>query len=158
FSLHPENQPTNFPMEACMKCKLGLFASLSLLLTLTASLAFGQAVTGSIVGNVTDSGGAAVAGAKVTITETSTGIAHTATTNEDGVYVMPYLPPGAFKVEIERQGFKKYSRDGVRLATGERVRVNAELAVGNVNETVEVTTQAPLLQTESADVSQAFEA
>src|SRR5262245_7794754 len=141
-----------------MKRKLGLFASLSILLALGASPAFSQAVSGSIVGNVTDPGGAAVAGAKVTIIETNTGIAHTATTNDDGVYVMPYLPPGAFKVEIERQGFKKYSRDGVRLATGERVRVNAELAVGNVNETVEVTTQAPLLQTESADVSQAFEA
>ena len=140
-----------------MKFKLSLFASLSILLTLSAAPAFGQAVTGSIVGNVTDSGGAAVAGAKVTIIETSTGIAHTATTSDDGVYVIPYLPPGAFKVEIEKQGFKKYSRDGVRLATGERVRVNAELAVGNVNETVEVTTQAALLQTESADVSQAFE-
>src|SRR5262249_42195204 len=67
------------------------------------------------------------------------------------------LPPGAFKVEIEKQGFKKYSRDGVQLATGARVRVNAELAVGSVNETVEVTTQAALLQTESADVSQSFE-
>src|SRR5262245_3013939 len=140
-----------------MTSKLGLFASLSILLTLGAAQAVGQAVTGSIVGNVTDSGGAAVAGAKVTITETSTGIAHTATTSDDGVYVMPYLPPGAFKVEIEKQGFKKYSRDGVRLATGERVRVNAELAVGNVNETVEVTTQAALLHTESADVSQSFE-
>src|SRR5262245_48971443 len=140
-----------------MTSKLGLFASLSILLTLGAAPAFGQAVTGSIVGNVTDSGGAAIAGAKVTITETSTGISHTATTNDDGVYVIPYLPPGAFKVEIEKQGFKKYSRDGVQLATGARVRVNAELAVGSVNETVEVTTQAALLQTESADVSQSFE-
>src|SRR5262249_58954167 len=118
--------------------KLGLFASLSILLTFGAAPAFGQAVTGSIVGNITDTGGAAIAGAKVTITETSTGIAHNATTNDDGVYVIPYLPPGAFKVEIEKQGFKKYSRDGVQLATGARVRVNAELAVGSVNETVEV--------------------
>ncbi len=141
-----------------MKSKLSLFASFLMFLALSAAIAYGQAVTGSIVGNVTDSGGAAVAGARVTITETSTGIARTATTNDDGVYVMPYLPPGAFKVEIEKQGFKKFLRDGVQLATGERVRVNAELAVGNVNETVEITTQAALLQTENADVNQSFEA
>lgn len=141
-----------------MKCNPGLFASFLILVALGTSTVFGQAVTGSIVGNVTDSGGAAIAGAKVTITDINTGIARTAMTSDDGVYVMPYLPPGAFKVEIEKQGFKKYVRDSVRLATGERVRANAELAVGNVNETVEVTTQTPLLQTESADVSQSFEA
>lgn len=124
-------------------------------LTVTAR---GQAVTGSIVGNVTDAGGAAVAGAKVTIIEVNTGITHTATANEEGGYVVPYLPPGTYKVEVEREGFKKFVRDQVLLSTGSAVRVNTALEVGSITETVEVTAGAPLLQTESADVSQSFEA
>ncbi len=141
-----------------MKSRLSLFLSFLILFSLSASLALGQAVTGVIVGSINDTGGAAVAGAKVTITETSTGIARTVTTNSEGGYVVPYLPPGAYKIEIEKQGFKKFSREGVQLATGERLRIDAELTVGNINETVSVSTTAPLLQTENADVNQAFEA
>ena len=117
----------------------------------------GQAVTGSIVGNVTDPGGAAVAGAKITITETSTGIARAAVTNSDGGYVVPYLAPGTYKVEVEKTGFKKFLGSRVELSTGQSLRVNAALEVGQITETAEVTSAAALLQTESADVSQAFE-
>jgi hypothetical protein len=73
------------------------------------STIFGQAITGSLVGNVAD--------AKVTITETNTGITRTATTNTEGSYVVPYLPPGRYKIEVEKQGLKKFARDGVVLAT-----------------------------------------
>ena len=120
--------------------------------------AWGQAVTGTIVGNVSDVGGAAVAGAKVTITEVNTGIVHIATANEEGGYVVPYLPPGTYKVEVERAGFKKFVREGVLLSTGSSLRVNAALEVGSITETVEVSAAAAILQTESADVSQSFEA
>jgi carboxypeptidase family protein len=132
--------------------------SLLILIALNTAIAFGQAVTGSLVGTVTDTSGGAVAGAKITITETSTGIARAATTNADGGYVVPYLPPGTYRIEVEKQGFKTFSRDGVLVATGERLRVDAEISVGSINERVEVSTVTPLLQTESADVNQAFEA
>jgi hypothetical protein len=140
-----------------MKSSLRLFTALALAL-LSASFALGQAVTGSIVGSVTDASGAAVAGAKVTITETATGIARTATTSDEGGYVMPYLQPGVYKIEVEKQGFKKATASDVRLATGQSVRVNASLEVGQLTETVEVSNAATLLQTESADISQSFEA
>lgn len=132
--------------------------SLLLAIALKTAIALGQAVTGSIVGTITDTGGGVVAGARVTISEISTGLARSTTTNADGGYVVPYLPPGTYKIEVEKQGFKTYQRGGVLLATGERLRVDAEVAVGNISERVEVTTIAPLLQTESADVNQAFEA
>src|SRR5262245_36871822 len=140
-----------------MKNSLRLFIAVAMLLPIGSSFAYGQAVTGSVVGAVTDAGGAAVAGAKVTITEVSTGITRSATTNEEGGYVLSYLPPGAYKIEIEKTGFKKFANSGVQLATGERVRVNAALEVGRITETTEVTATGTLLQTESADVSQAFE-
>ncbi len=130
----------------------------TLLLALGATFALGQAITGSIVGNVTDAGGAAVARAKITITEINTGIARTASTNEDGGYVLPYLPPGTYKLEVEKTGFKQFVQSGVLLATGEKLRLNAALEVGQISERVEVTTAASLLQTESAELNQSFEA
>lgn len=133
-----------------------LYAALFILVS--PSLAFGQAVTGSIVGSITDNNGAAVPGAKVTITETNTGIVRNVTTNEDGSYVMPYLPPGSYRLEVEKSGFKKFAQTNIPLATGDKLRVNVALEVGQLTETVEVSTTASLLQTESAEVNQSFEA
>lgn len=129
-----------------------------MLLAIGAVAVFGQAITGSIVGSVTDPSGAAIAGAKIIIMETSTGIARTVTTNSEGGYVMPYLQPGAYRLEVEKTGFKKSTVNDVRLATGQSVRVNLTLEVGQITEVAEITSQAPLLQTESADISQSFEA
>ena len=140
-----------------MKSSLRLLLVAAVFLLLGSSLVCGQAVTGSIVGNITDPSGAAVAGAKVTITEINTGIARAATTNEDGVFVVSYLPPGTYKLEIEKTGFKRFTTTGLQLATGERKRMDASLEVGQVTETTEITGATPVLQTESADVNQAFE-
>jgi outer membrane receptor protein involved in Fe transport len=117
----------------------------------------GQAVTGALVGNVADPGGGVVPAARITVTEVNTGIARTATTSEEGSFVLPYLPPGTYRVEVEKAGFKKFVREGVLLSTGASVRVNVSLEVGSITETVEVSGAAPVLQTESADVSQSFE-
>lgn len=135
-----------------MKSSLHISFTTLALLALAAVSVFGQAITGSIVGNVTDASGAAVAGAKITITETSTGISRTAISNAEGGYVMPYLQPGTYKVEVEKSGFKKSSASEVRLATGQSVRINAVLEVGQITETIEVSNAASLLQTESADI------
>jgi outer membrane receptor protein involved in Fe transport len=140
-----------------MKTPFRSLLAVSMFFLFASSSAFGQAITGSLVGNITDAGGASVAGAKITITETSTGIARTAATAADGAYVMPYLPPGTYRVEIEKSGFRKFAAIDVRLATGQTVRVDAALEVGQITETTEVTTTSSLLQTESADVSQSFE-
>src|SRR6266436_5551526 len=69
----------------------------------------GQAVNATLLGMVTDSSGASVANAKVTITETNTGISHTSQTNESGNYIFPDLPPGTYTVTAEQSGFKRAS-------------------------------------------------
>src|SRR5215467_3665633 len=74
-----------------------------------------QAVTATLLGTITDSSGGVVADARVSITETQTGVKRTVTTNADGLYTQPYLPPGIYQVEVERQGFKKISRGNIEL-------------------------------------------
>ncbi len=111
---------------------------------------FGQAVSGSILGTITDASGAVVPNAKITITETNTGISRVATTNESGNYSAVNLPPGTYSVSAEMKGFMKSTQTGVVLEVNTSPRVDLTLKPGNVNETVEVTAQAAALQTESA--------
>ena len=122
----------------------------TLLLGLSAPV-MGQAVNATLVGTVTDSSGAAVANAKVTITETNTNISHTSQTNESGNYVFPDLPPGTYSVVAELTGFKRESRPGVDLVVNSTERVDLVLQPGNASETVTVVAETPILQTERAD-------
>lgn len=112
-----------------------------------------QVVTATLTGTVTDSSGAVVPNASVVATETSTGVSRTATTGAEGVYTMPFLPPGAYRVEIRKTGFKIFNEGGLQLDVSSVGRVDAILTPGSQTETVQVTAEAPLLQTESADVS-----
>ena len=120
-------------------------------LLLAARPAAGQAVNATLLGTVTDSSGAAVANAKVTITETNTGISHTSQTNESGNYVFPDLPPGTYRVIAEQAGFKRESRAGIDLVVNSSERVDLALQPGNMSETVTVVAETPILQTERAD-------
>src|SRR5271169_639121 len=122
----------------------------SLLFGLSAPV-MGQAVNATLLGAVTDSSGASVASAKVTVTETNTGISHTSQTNESGNYVFPDLPPGTYRVIAELTGFKRESRAGIDLVVNSTERVDLVLQPGNVSETVTVVTETPILQTERAD-------
>ena len=118
----------------------------------------GQAVNATLLGAVTDSSGAAVASAKVTITETNTAISHISQTNESGNYVFPDLPPGTYKVVAELSGFKRASRLGIDLIVNSTERVDLVLEPGNITETVTVAAETPILQTERADTGRKFEA
>jgi len=111
---------------------------------------FGQAVSGSILGTITDASGAVVPNAKITITETNTSVSRVATTNESGNYSAVNLPPGTYSVSAEMKGFMKSTQAGVVLEVNTSPRVDLTLKPGNINETVEVTAQAAMLQTESA--------
>jgi outer membrane receptor protein involved in Fe transport len=116
--------------------------------------AFGQAVYGSIYGTVTDTSGAVVAGAKVTITSVEKATKEEATTNEAGNYVVTHLIPGTYDVRAEAAGFKGYEAKGIQVLADTSVRVDAQLALGAVTETVTVTAESvPLLKTDRADVS-----
>jgi Carboxypeptidase regulatory-like domain len=80
------------------------------------SPAFGQVVTATLTGSITDSSGGSVPNASVKVTERSTGVTRSSNTSVDGVYNVPYLNPGVYLVEVDAAGFKKYSQDNVRLA------------------------------------------
>lgn len=117
----------------------------------------GQAVNATLLGTVTDSSGAAVSAAKVVITEMKTSVSRTTTTNESGNYEFPDLPPGQYEVAVEREGFKRSVRSGVEVLVNSDVRVNMNLDPGAVQETVTVTAELPILQTDRADVGAKME-
>ncbi len=137
----------------------GLLQSLCIataLFVAVGSSAHGQQVFGSIAGTVTDPSGSAVANAKVTITDTTKGTSSDVMTNDAGQYTKGQLIPDAYKVTIEAAGFQKVESSELTVQVDQATQFNASMQVGNVNQTVEVTAAAPLLQTDRADVAQTF--
>src|SRR5947209_13581124 len=112
---------------------------------------YGQAVTGSLVGVITDSSGAAIPNAKVTAIDTNTGISRTTNTSEAGNYNFSDLPPGTYTVSAEVTGFKRATRPNLDIVVNTTVRADLGLQPGQITETIEVTSEAPMLQTERAD-------
>ena len=120
-------------------------------------VAWGQQVTASITGRVTDQSGAAVANAKVTATSVERGTLSPTTTNADGYYSLPFLPVGAYNVKVENAGFQTATQSNVTLQLNQVAKMDFQLQVGNVETTVEVTAAAPLLQTESTLLGQVID-
>ncbi len=127
-------------------------ALLALLVSAGATVARAQVLYGSITGNVTDQSGAALAGAQVTAVEAQTGVTSTQTTDAAGIYRFPALLPGTYKVTISATGFTRQETNGVELRVNDIKSVDAQLKVGNVATEVTVSTAAPILQTDTADV------
>ena len=118
---------------------------------------YGQAVTGTLLGTVTDPNNAVVAGATVAATEVGTNIKHTVATNESGNYVFDHLSMGTYAIEVERAGFKKILKTGVDVSVNNTTRADLQLEPGTVSEQVTVTaTEAPL-QTDRADTGRIIE-
>lgn len=109
---------------------------------------------GTIGGLVTDETGAVIVGATVTLTDLDRNQATVGLTNEGGLYSFPNLVAANYQVAVERDGFKTGVSDIVVITTNENVRVDIALQIGDVTETVEVTTAAPLIQTEQTVVGQ----
>ncbi|HSE48984.1 MAG TPA: carboxypeptidase-like regulatory domain-containing protein, partial [Terriglobales bacterium] len=118
-------------------------------LLLAAIMAAAQSFRGDINGVVTDSTGASVSGAEVTATQEGTGLERKVQTDDDGNYTLPELPLGDYTVTITKQGFKTQTTKGVKVAVGLAPRVNAQLSPGEVKEAIEVTAEAPLVETTS---------
>jgi hypothetical protein len=125
--------------------------------TIAPSPAHAQAVTGTLLGNVTDESGAGIPGATVTALETQTNTSRTAVTNEAGYYIFSSLQNGTYTVEVELEGFKKVVRPNVKLDVNTTVRVDLKLEVGALNETLTVTAETPLLQTDRTDTGRIIE-
>ena len=129
----------------------------SLLFLLLSQSTFGQAVNGSLVGTVTDSSGAPVAGAKVTALEVNTGVSRPADTNQSGNYSFLNLSPGIYNVSVELTGFRKVVHEKVDVVLNSTVRIDVELQPGQVNEQIVVTAEVPLLQTDRTDTGRKIE-
>jgi hypothetical protein len=114
-----------------------------------------QSFFGSIVGAVTDPSGAAVPGARVTLTNTGTGETKSAEADAAGNYQFLNLIPGTYKADLERSGFKRFTQDQIKVLVQGTIRVDVQLQVGDVGQTVEVNAQGLALQTETATLSQA---
>ena len=135
-----------------------LIAALAFLILLVAPHSRGQAVSATLLGNVTDNTGAAVPNANVQILEGATGIAHAGVTNESGNFTFPDLTPGTYSVSVQAPGFKKETRDNVDVVVNTATRVDLALTPGNVTESIEVTAAPAIMQTDRADVSANIEA
>jgi hypothetical protein len=129
---------------------------LTVMMCMNAPQSMAQAVYGSVLGTVTDPQGAAVAGAKVTVTNQRKGTTDTATTNQDGNYSVTHLVPDMYSVRVESQGFKVSEQKDVIVSADAGSRVDLQFQVGGTSETVEVTAEAPQLKTDRADVAVTF--
>ena len=113
---------------------------------------YGQTLTGTILGTVSDQSGAVLPGVEVTIINTGTNQTRFVVTNEFGNYSAPNLQVGAYRVEASLPGFSTEVRTGLTLQIDQSARINLELRIGQVTEVVEVTAQAPLIQTDESSV------
>ena len=126
---------------------------LALLALGTARFGFGQAVSGSIFGTVTDPSGAAVPGAAVTIRDLDRGIDYQLKTNPDANYIQTHLLAGHYRVTIEAPGFETFIADAT-VEVDAATRVDANLLVGKAATTVSVTDESPILKTDRAEISE----
>lgn len=104
---------------------------------------------GAITGTITDGSGAVIAGAKILITEQATGLSFTAESDANGQYIRPLLKAGNYTMEVSATGFRKAIQKDINLTGGDRVGVNIQLTVGEITQSIEITSSAPLLQTET---------
>jgi hypothetical protein len=115
---------------------------------------FSQSFYGTIVGTVSDSSRSAVPQASVTLVNSGTSERRAAQTDGEGAYRFVNLIPGAYRIEVEHSGFRRHAQDNVVVAVEATLRVDIALQVGEVTQILEVSSQAPLLQTETGSLSQ----
>ncbi|HEV2664299.1 MAG TPA: carboxypeptidase regulatory-like domain-containing protein, partial [Blastocatellia bacterium] len=130
-----------------------LFAPLSILVAFATSVA-AQVTTVTISGIVNDTAGAVIPNAQVRAINTETNFSRAATTDSSGQYAIQFLPIGPYRIEATAAGFKKYVRSGIVLEVSRNARVDLALEAGAVTETVTVTSDAPLVETNNVTLGQ----
>ena len=115
-------------------------------------LAQSQAINAQIEGTVTDQTGAAIPNVKITVTNVGTGVTRTAVTDESGFYRVPLLPLGSYKVTAEAPNFKKLTREGITLTTGQAATISLQLQPGGITEEITVSADAPIADLAKLDV------
>src|SRR5580704_8011000 len=122
-------------------------------IALNAYTLLAQSPSGNINGLVSDSSSAAVVGAEVVVVNDGTGVQYTTRTNSEGIYLLPNLPPGPYRIQVSRIGFKTVIKPDIILNVQDALSINFTLPVGAFHEIVTVEGGAPLVNTESATVS-----
>jgi hypothetical protein len=145
-------------MKKLQTLGLGLFLITLVVLLCCANAAWGQDVTATITGTITDSSGAPLAGATVTAKDLDRGTVWPATTNTDGIYNILRIPVGSYSLKVEAKGFQTALYPPFTLVLNQTARVDVQMKVGAVAETIEVTGETPLLQTQSNEVSTLIDA
>ena len=137
----------------------GSFLRSVLIMSLTLALAiadartsFGQGITGSITGTVTDSSGAAITGATVTILQVGTNATRIVTTSDVGSYTVTQLAPGSYNVKVTKNGFDSSQQSNITLVIDQVAKIDVRLDVGSNQQTVNVTAESPVIQTETSSV------
>jgi hypothetical protein len=124
----------------------------SLVMLTSSILSFAQGTGGRILGRVSDPSGAVLSGAKVLATNDATGVSHDAQTNDSGDYVFPELPVGTYSLTFDLAGFKKAVRHGIVLDVNQVITLNMAMQLGGTQEVVDVTSEAPLVETSSTQL------
>ncbi len=132
-----------------MRKLLGVFCAVSMLVSLPI---LGQETSAGITGRVTDTTGSAIVGASVKAKDLDRGTDWPTSTNEDGIYAFPRVPNGRYSLTVEAKGFKTFVVSSLVLEVNQRARIDATLQVGALTESIEVTGQAALLQTDTTQV------
>ena len=131
---------------------VALCIALAMLLAFPHRTANAQVIYGAIVGTVTDASGGFVPNATVKITSAATNESRTTSTSAAGTYSFPNLPPGQYRLEVQQTGFKQVVRSSVEVQIDVTSRVDVSLEVGDISQSVEVSSEAPLLQTDSSSL------
>src|SRR6516164_1527591 len=135
-----------------MQNRLALLVLTTLALAFLGGYACGQTITGTIVGSVLDSTGAAIVGADVVAKNAGTGVTYTTTTGSEGFYTLEKLPPGTYDITIQTKGFKTGLSAGNSVSVAKTTRVDFSLVTGAVSETVTVSGQLPLVESTMSDI------
>jgi Carboxypeptidase regulatory-like domain/TonB dependent receptor len=146
------DQPGNHTERGIMSSFAHFTCALLLLALVLSPNSFGQGITGSITGTVNDSSGAAIVGATVTVTQTATNSIHTVTTSGTGSFTVTQLPPGQYSVKVDKAAFQSYEQKAITLSIDQVVQINAQLAVGSQEQTIEVTSTDEVIQTTESSV------
>jgi outer membrane receptor protein involved in Fe transport len=142
--------PTSKPSR--LSCWLIRLSSVVSLCLICSTLLSAQGTGGRILGRASDASGAVLSGVKVTVTNEGTGVSHETLTNDSGEYGFPQVPVGTYRMEFDLAGFKKSVQRGVNVDLNQIVTVNSVLQIGGTKEIVEVTSEAPLVDTTSTQL------
>src|SRR5262245_26101454 len=126
-------------------------------LLLSVKITPSQESRGQLLGRVTDASGSVIVAATVQAVNTATGVETTAASNETGDYLLPFLMPGAYTLQVTAPGFKQLMQAGITIRVGDKITLDVKLQVGETREKVQVTAEAPLIQAANASLDQVID-